>query len=87
MKDSMVIEPLMNAKLKRRAPTTGILVGTRFQATLLEALDRWRQSQADRPTRPEAVRRLIELGMTFSINPSVGSLARYCTKDKSENTP
>ena len=55
-------------KPKRRAPTTGTLVGTRFQANLLNAIDVWRKEQADLPTRPEAVRRLLELGMTRGAN-------------------
>jgi len=48
---------------KPRATTTGTLVGTRFQPDLLEAVDLWRKAQPDLPTRPEAVRRLVELGM------------------------
>jgi hypothetical protein len=40
-----------------------MLVGTRFQPDLLEAIDLWRKAQPDLPTRPEAVRRLVELGM------------------------
>jgi hypothetical protein len=48
---------------KPRAKTTGTLVGTRFQPDLLEAIDLWRKAQSDLPTRPEAVRRLVELGM------------------------
>ncbi len=48
---------------RARARTTGTLVGTRFQAELLEAIDLWRRAQSDLPTRPEAVRRLVELGM------------------------
>jgi hypothetical protein len=50
---------------KRRASTTGTLVGTRFQAPLLDAIDSWRKGQDDLPTRPEAVRRLVELGMAL----------------------
>ena len=50
---------------KRRASATGTLVGTRFQAPLLDAIDSWRKAQVDLPTRPEAVRRLVELGMTL----------------------
>lgn len=50
-------------KRKPRATTTGTLVGTRFQSDLLEAVDLWRKAQPDLPTRPEAVRRLVELGM------------------------
>lgn len=48
---------------KPRATATGTLVGTRFQPDLLEAVDCWRKAQPDLPTRPEAVRRLVELGM------------------------
>lgn len=67
----------MNAKPRRRATTTGILVGTRFQATLLEAIDSWRKDQDDLPTRPEAVRRLVELGMACdTANFNVSSTQR-----------
>lgn len=52
---------------KRRASTTGTLVGTRFQAPLLDAIDSWRKAQEDLPTRPEAVRRLVELGMALKL--------------------
>lgn len=52
-------------KPKPRPTTTGTLVGTRFQAALLDAIDAWRKEQDDLPTRPEAVRRLVELGMTY----------------------
>lgn len=48
---------------RQRATETGTLVGTRFQADLLDAIDNWRKQQRDLPTRPEAVRRLVELGM------------------------
>lgn len=46
---------------RSRASNVGTLVGTRFQQTQLSAIDKWRKSQADLPTRPEAVRRLIEI--------------------------
>ena len=45
---------------KRRSTATGMLVGTRFQPGLLEGVDQWRKLQSDLPTRPEAVRRLIQ---------------------------
>ena len=32
---------------------------------MLDAIDSWRKEQDDLPTRPEAVRRLVELGMTL----------------------
>lgn len=58
---------------KRRSTTAGRLVGTRFQADLLAAIDEWRKTQPDLPTRPEAVRRLVELGMSeeFIASPKV----------------
>ena len=35
----------------------------RFQPNALAALDAWIAAQPDAPTRPEAVRRLIEAGL------------------------
>jgi hypothetical protein len=35
---------------------------------LLDALDMWRKEQNDLPTRPEAVRRLVELGMNYKFD-------------------
>lgn len=77
----------MNAKPRRRATTTGTLVGTRFQMTLLEAIDSWRKDQDDLPTRPEAVRRLVELGMVNSgISPSTGSSTRRVKRNSDDKT-
>lgn len=76
MNTSMAVKLPMNAGPRRRATTTGTLVGTRFQAALLEAIDSWRKEQDDLPTRPEAVRRLVELGMAHDANPSVGVSGR-----------
>lgn len=56
----------LNPAPRRRATATGTLVGTRFQSDLLDAIDTWRKGQADLPTRPEAVRRLVELGMAVN---------------------
>lgn len=76
MNTYMAVKSTMNAGPRRRATTTGTLVGTRFQAALLEAIDSWRKEQDDLPTRPEAVRRLVELGMAHDTNPSVGVSGR-----------
>jgi hypothetical protein len=43
-----------------------MLVGTRFQPGLLEAIDQWRKLQPDLPTRPEAVRRLVQQALNES---------------------
>ncbi len=55
---------MLDQKPKRRPSATGKLVGTRFQTDMLDAIDAWRRDQEDLPTRPEAIRRLVELGMS-----------------------
>jgi hypothetical protein len=46
------------------APTgQGAPVMVRFQPTGLNAVDEWRRQQLDLPTRPEAIRRLVEQGL------------------------
>jgi hypothetical protein len=49
---------------KKRAITTGDLVGVRIQTDMARQLDDWRRKQDDLPGRPEAIRRLVELGLT-----------------------
>ena len=48
-----------------RPKTTGIgtPVGARWQDDHLAEIDAWRRAQADLPTRPEAIRRLVRLGL------------------------
>lgn len=48
---------------KKRAPTTGELVGVRIQPDMAKALDDWRRRQDDLPGRPEAIRRLVQIGL------------------------
>jgi hypothetical protein len=48
---------------KKRPPVTGELVGVRVQPDLAKALDDWRRRQGDLPGRPEAIRRLVEIGL------------------------
>jgi len=35
----------------------------RWQEPLLSAIDAWRARQEDEPSRPEAIRRLVEIGL------------------------
>jgi hypothetical protein len=42
---------------------TGDLVGVRVQSEMAKQLDDWRRKQDDLPGRPEAIRRLVELGL------------------------
>jgi hypothetical protein len=51
---------------KRRGPAPtgkGVQVVVRLQPYPLDALDKWAAKQKDHPTRAEAIRRLVELGL------------------------
>jgi hypothetical protein len=51
---------------KRRGPAAtgkGVQVVVRMQPAPLSALDDWVAKQKDQPTRAEAIRRLVELGL------------------------
>jgi hypothetical protein len=54
-------------KVKRRPgpPATGVgtLIGVRIQPDDMVRLDAWRDEQTDKPGRPEAIRRLVEMGL------------------------
>jgi hypothetical protein len=47
-----------------RPDAPGQLVGVRFQPEQLAALDRWIEQQSPEPSRPEAVRRLVDEALT-----------------------
>ena len=53
------------AKKRGRPKTTGAgtQIGMRWQAPDLDAIDAWRRKQPDIPTRTEAIRRLVALGL------------------------
>src|SRR5664280_1087367 len=55
---------------KKRAAVTGDLVGVRVQPDMAKMLDDWRRKQDDLPGRPEAIRRLVELGLTVKTSAS-----------------
>ena len=52
-------------KKKRAAPRKdkGTLIALPLQPGLLARVDRWAASQQDHPSRPEAIRRLVELAL------------------------
>jgi|TARA_R100000501_G_scaffold15113_3_gene27457 hypothetical protein len=55
---------LPSAKKKiGRPPVDSEAVNVRLKRGQLDALDKWRKAQGDDPSRPEAIRRLVELGM------------------------
>jgi len=48
---------------KRRPAQKGAPILVRLQPEPLAAVDAWREDQPDQPTRPEAIRRLVEKGL------------------------
>jgi hypothetical protein len=53
-----------NVKTPKKRPTvTGDLVGVRVQPDMARQIDVWRRQQDDLPGRPEAIRRLVEIGL------------------------
>ncbi len=57
-------DTLITKKRRGPAPTgKGTLIGVRLQPEQLAAVDAWRERQDDKPTRPEAIRRLVERAM------------------------
>jgi len=50
-------------KMGRPATGVGTMIGVRLQPDQLTALDAWINHQPDTLSRPEAVRRLMEIGL------------------------
>jgi hypothetical protein len=55
-------------KSRGRPKTTGsgTQIGMRWQETVLTSIDEWRQKQPEAPSRTDAIRRLVELGLAGS---------------------
>ena len=70
----------MITRKKRGPPATGkgMLIGVRLQPSALGQVDRWAHSQKDNPSRPEAIRRLVEIALAKS------STKRHIEPDKPE---
>jgi hypothetical protein len=61
---SMARQTVLSQKKRGPAPTgKGTLIGVRLQPAPLSELDAWAARQDDTPSRPEAIRRLVELGL------------------------
>jgi hypothetical protein len=62
------------ARRKPGRPATGHdpFIGFRFPAEKIAAIDAWAARQPDKPTRAEALRRLIDLGMKAGASRSSG---------------
>jgi hypothetical protein len=56
----------VTVRRKKRGPPAaakGTLIGLRLEPGALARVDRWAASQRDDPSRSEAIRRLVELGL------------------------
>jgi hypothetical protein len=51
------------AKRKGRPPVDSEAVTVRMLIDFIQAIDDWRREQPDLPGRPEAIRRLVEIGL------------------------
>lgn len=60
----MISDDVQSQK-RRGRPATGTnqAIGVRMPEGELARLDRWRAAQKDLPSRPEAIRRLVQIGM------------------------
>ena len=65
-------------KKKRAAPPAGkgTPIGLRLAPATLARVDRWATSQQDDPSRPEAIRRLVELGLASAQGARTKKAAR-----------
>jgi hypothetical protein len=50
-------------KPRGRPPVETAAVNVRMPLTDISILDQWRRKQVDMPGRPEAIRRLVEIGL------------------------
>jgi hypothetical protein len=57
-------EKMITKKLGRPATGQGVLIGVRLQDEGLARIDRYIKAQKEPLTRPEAIRRLVEIGLS-----------------------
>ena len=57
------VKPVLRKKRSRRTTGHDPLMTVRFSSELRESVDAWAAKQSDKPARPEAILRLIELGL------------------------
>jgi hypothetical protein len=81
MKKSIKAEPK-----KRGRPATGKdpMMGFRAAPVLRASIVRWAENQPDRPTLSEAVRRLVELGLTLGTKASPSDRLRATRADRAK---
>ena len=74
-----MVKPAVSDKRKKRIgrpPVGAILIGVRVPPVGVAELDAWIKKHAPALSRPEAIRRLIELGLTVKTKAKQQSAAR-----------
>lgn len=51
---------------RQKATGRGAQIGMRWQRSILDAVDAWRAKQHGNPSRPDAIRRLVEQALVLS---------------------
>jgi len=61
----MKVARKIGTKKRRGRPATGqgLQIGTRWPEDTVDAIDAWAVTQGDEPSRSEAIRRLVEIGL------------------------
>ncbi len=73
-------------KKQRGRPATGqgVQIGTRWAEATVTAIDAWASRQEDRPARSEAIRRLVDIGLTVKAKSRPGSEDRPTSKNQKQ---
>ena len=83
IKVSMARQSVISKKKRGPAPTgKGEPVLVRLQPHRLRTLDAWRERQEDEPSRPEAIRRLVEMGLAAAPRTAPSSKRAAATARK-----
>jgi hypothetical protein len=72
-------KPIVRKKKSRRATGHDALTTVRLSSELRERVDAWAAKQSDKPAGPEAILRLVELGLeTIDGRESAGRALTTC---------
>jgi hypothetical protein len=61
------IRVIKKSRGRPKTTGTGTLIGVRLQDTTLTRIDRWAAGEADTPSRPEAIRRLVDVALKSKL--------------------
>ena len=57
------IRVIKKSRGRPKTTGTGTLIGVRLQDSTLTRIDRWSAGESDTPSRPEAIRRLLNVAL------------------------